>query len=414
MITSEEFLLHLRSALNHLYDPYFLQKSPLVRLFGLGDQPDTPSALQRILNDAISALEPTPGDPNPAENQRNYELIMYRYVQQFGQDEVANQLGLSVRHLRRQQNAAIYSLGAYLWEQFQLSSKPFVQSEQVIEDAQPGSDESENGSELDWLKDMPLDEPALMDQVLPAVLDLSQPLAEKHRVELITQIDQKLPPLAVQAVALRQLFLNILSVAVPLSPGGRVEISARTVERAVEVHINCRLPAGSARPTLALKENNLEMAEKIAKICGGSLICSIEVEPFWALLVIPAYHQRTVLVIDDNTDFIQLIQRNITGTHYRVVGERDAERGLALAEEIVPDIILLDVMMPRVDGWETLSRLRRHPKTSHIPVIICTILAQEELALSLGAKDFLRKPVSRERVLSALERQAALLEQESR
>ncbi len=119
MITSEQFFLYLRSALNHLYDPYFLRKSPLVKLFGFGDRPDTPTALQRILNEAIAALEPHAGDPNPVQRQRNYELIIYRYVQQFGQEEVAVQFGLSVSHLRREQNTAIYKLAAYLWERYQ-------------------------------------------------------------------------------------------------------------------------------------------------------------------------------------------------------------------------------------------------------------------------------------------------------
>jgi len=71
----------------------------------------------------------------------------------------------------------------------------------------------------------------------------------------------------------------------------------------------------------------------------------------------------------------------------------------------VPQIIVLDVMMPQTDGWRVLSRLRQHPLTSNIPVIVCTILAQEALALSLGANAFLRKPVTRQAFLAALDRQ---------
>lgn len=74
-----------------------------------------------------------------------------------------------------------------------------------------------------------------------------------------------------------------------------------------------------------------------------------------------------------------------------------------MAQESPPRIIVLDVMMPEIDGWEVLGRLRQHPLTSHIPIIICTILAEEELALSLGASGFLRKPVSREAFLGALD-----------
>ena len=61
--------------------------------------------------------------------------------------------------------------------------------------------------------------------------------------------------------------------------------------------------------------------------------------------------------------------------------------------------------MPHVDGWEILGRLKQHPATKDIPIVVCTILAQQELALSLGASGFLRKPVSRQAFLSALDRQ---------
>jgi len=66
----------------------------------------------------------------------------------------------------------------------------------------------------------------------------------------------------------------------------------------------------------------------------------------------------------------------------------------------------LDVMLPGIDGWELLGQLREHPQTSCIPVVVCTILPQEPLALALGAAAFLRKPVSREALLSALDRTA--------
>jgi CheY-like chemotaxis protein len=71
---------------------------------------------------------------------------------------------------------------------------------------------------------------------------------------------------------------------------------------------------------------------------------------------------------------------------------------------VSPQAILLDVMMPQVDGWKVLARLRQHPATEQIPVIVCTIMAQEELALALGAGGFLRKPVSRQDFLDALDR----------
>ncbi len=60
--------------------------------------------------------------------------------------------------------------------------------------------------------------------------------------------------------------------------------------------------------------------------------------------------------------------------------------------------------MPNMDGWEVLGRLLRHPTTAHIPVIICSIVPQNELATSLGAAGFIRKPVSQDALLAVLER----------
>jgi CheY-like chemotaxis protein len=62
------------------------------------------------------------------------------------------------------------------------------------------------------------------------------------------------------------------------------------------------------------------------------------------------------------------------------------------------------VMMPQVDGWKLLGRLREHPLTREIPVVVCTILAQEELAWTLGASGFVKKPVRQRAFLAALDR----------
>jgi CheY-like chemotaxis protein len=109
-----------------------------------------------------------------------------------------------------------------------------------------------------------------------------------------------------------------------------------------------------------------------------------------------------------------MLQRYTSGTRYRLVGTQDPEESLSLAEKISPQIIVLDVMMPQVDGWRVLGRLRQHPLTEHVPVIVCSILAQEELALSLGASGFVHKPVTRQAFLAALDRQIDLLEPERR
>ena len=71
----------------------------------------------------------------------------------------------------------------------------------------------------------------------------------------------------------------------------------------------------------------------------------------------------------------------------------------------MPDIILLDVLLQNIDGWELLGRFRAHPHLGERPVIVCTILPQRDLALILGAAGFLSKPFSQRQLLAALDAQ---------
>jgi CheY-like chemotaxis protein len=122
-------------------------------------------------------------------------------------------------------------------------------------------------------------------------------------------------------------------------------------------------------------------------------------------VAIPELEQLPVLVIEDNLDTLQLFRRYASGTRYRLITSADPEQALSLAEETHPRVILLDVMMPQVGGWKVLARLRQHPLTEDTPIVVCTILPQEELALALGASGYVRKPVTRQDFLTALDRQ---------
>jgi signal transduction histidine kinase/DNA-binding response OmpR family regulator len=110
----------------------------------------------------------------------------------------------------------------------------------------------------------------------------------------------------------------------------------------------------------------------------------------------------TVLAIDDDETFLELLSRFLGREGYRVVTELDAQRGLDLARSLQPDVITLDVMMPGMDGWATLSALKGDVKTAEIPVVMVTMMDQQNLGDALGAVDYLVKPVDRERLLSVV------------
>jgi CheY-like chemotaxis protein len=413
MLTSEHFLKHLRDALNHLYDPDRLRRSPLAIPFGVADRFDTPACLQRILTEAIESLKPAADEPPRSHSRRVYDLLLYRYVQQFSQQEVANQLGMSVRHLRREQRAALEGLAYRLWEQFHLEDKlgedADIEPTTQTEVTSPSPTVPTVNEELAWLKDAPPNMSTDPNQALPAVLDLVQPLALRHEIHLETTLVDTLPKLAVHPVALRQILLNLLSVAIRRGSGGRVHISAKPLRWEVKIRVCCTQALPDPKPALDNEGASLDIAHRLVNLCGGRLAASTNKGAFDATLALPALEQLPVLVIDDNADTLQLLQRYTAGTRYRLIGTQDPRQALSLTEEFSPQVILLDVMMPQVDGWEVLGRLRQHPLTSHIPTVVCTILAQEELALSLGASAFVRKPVTRQAFLAALDRQIALM-----
>jgi CheY-like chemotaxis protein len=393
-LAREDFLGYLRDALNHLYDADHLRHSPLATLFGLADRFDAAPALRNILTGAITDLKPAAGAPAQQRAWRIYDALFCCYVQQLNQQVVADQLAISTRQLRRELHAAIEALAEYVWTKYQLQSAlPNGPARQTVD------------SDLAWLKGEAAKEPSDPNDAIAISLDLAQPLAEQHQVQLRLEAAQRLPQLSVHPVALDQMLLNLLTLAIPRAACGEVEVSARAMERAVEIVVRakkeCNLPL--SRDDAA----NLDLTQQLADLSSGQLIIEEtggeREEQFSATLRLPALERLPVLVVDDNTDFLQLLHRFAAGTRYRVVGTQDPEKALKLAEELSPHAILLDVMMPQLDGWKVLGRLRHHPATQHTPIIVCTILPQEKLALSLGASGFLKKPVTRQSFLAALE-----------
>ena len=116
--------------------------------------------------------------------------------------------------------------------------------------------------------------------------------------------------------------------------------------------------------------------------------------------------QPRVLVIDDDPNVIELLRENLAEAGYRVVGARDGEEGIGKAREIRPQSIVLDIIMPRKDGWQVLHELKADPATRDIPIILLSVVDQKNLGYRLGAADYLIKPFERETLLTALSRTA--------
>jgi len=238
------------------------------------------------------------------------------------------------------------------------------------------------------------------------VIRNASPLLEAGGVAVECALDENLPLAVLPGATLRQALFGILAAAIRVAQAGHVRVEGTSQGSHIVLEIRpiaAQPPAGYS----AQADESLEMARQLLELSGGYLevIPGAERSPFTVRLLLRAVENAAVLVIDDNADALQLYERYLAGTSYHFVGSRDARQAMALAEKLKPTIIVLDVMLPGIDGWELLQRLREDPATQGIPVVVCTILPEAQLALALGAADFLRKPVSRADFLAALDRQ---------
>ncbi len=111
---------------------------------------------------------------------------------------------------------------------------------------------------------------------------------------------------------------------------------------------------------------------------------------------------KTVLIIDDDPTVSELMKRHLLKENYNVVVAPNGKDGVKLAREITPDVITLDILMPEMDGWSVLRTLKADPKVSDIPVIMASILDEKNKGFSLGAADFLSKPVQKDYLMKAI------------
>ena len=113
-----------------------------------------------------------------------------------------------------------------------------------------------------------------------------------------------------------------------------------------------------------------------------------------------------ILLIEDNDDnrwiYSTVLEHHGHTVHLAVNGAE----GVRMAQDVIPDVILLDIAMPTMTGWEAITLLKVHPRTAHIPVIALTahaLKSDEERAMQLGFDAFIRKPVEPKRVLEIVE-----------
>ncbi len=385
MADFQEFERDLQDILNHLYDPAYQPSDALLNVLG-GDP-------QAATLQAIGELEPAPQVPRAARSWRIYEVLSWRYLHKLTQEETAERLGITPRHLRREQAEAVHALAQSLWQA--RSAHPAEAPQRTTPVLAP-----------DWLSQLKQELLSLqksapgsladVEATIVSVVALVSPITAKRGVSIQVGQLQRGVMASIHPSGLRQLLVHSITEWSRLLPSGQIELGAEQVGDQVQITLTGQGQTVGTLPDDALIHELLDMYGGSAELRAEGNRLSLDIR-------LPLAARIKVLVVDDNPDLIHFYQRYVQGTRYQIVPLAEGARTLETIEATRPNVIVLDVMLPDIDGWELLTHLREHPATRSLPIIICSVVREEELALALGATRYIAKPVRRQEFVQALD-----------
>lgn len=395
MESQTEFRKQVREVLEHLYDTAYLETHPLLAQFSnaaVDSRLTRAQKLRSLLKDAIETLRPQEGSPSGSPEWRSYLALRYRYVQGMSQGETEIELGISLRQLQRELHKGLDAVAALLWEKRTIASTG-------------GGDEiQELEKELDqWPISQQI---CVVETLVDDTLWMLKPLLGERRVDLQVNLPPNLAPGFVDATLTRQALFKVLRMLVRAAEPGTLVLSGREEDEQTALvlqqrgHINLETETDWQAAQSACRHQGIRLEAKSLPDGGTEIVFAL-----------PRAAQARILVIDDNAAIHQLFERYLAPHHYEVIHAYSGQEALELAVGKRPAAITLDVMMPNVDGWQVLRGLAGDPKTAGIPVVICSVLNEPDLAFSLGARAYLKKPVDRLELVATL---ARLLSPEAR
>ncbi len=402
-LSRPEFAEQVGDAYEHLYDLVYLRNHPLADALiadpGL-QRKEKAWQLHHMLLRAIEELDPGPEAPAFSHEWRRHRLMVLRYMDGADPQSAADQIGISRRHYYREHDAAIEAIAAVLWERWQAAKGAPETTPAPPEQAAP------SGLELLRLEAARMAQAgryARIGETAAGVLLLLQEVLRQRGLEVRRRLPDGLPGVPMDQGLLRQMLLAMLGQLIEHTEQATIELGARVEDGALRLSLLVEppsavrpLPAGQEQERLsALAEMAALGSARIEPVRCGEAITGFEVE-------LATRPRRTVLVVDDNEDVLSLFQRYLALHDYRAVLAQTAQDALAQARRLRPHAITVDLMMPGQDGWDLLQVLLNQPDTRHIPIIVCSVLKQKDLALSLGATAFLEKPVTEQALLAVL------------
>lgn len=396
MITKAEFHEMVSNAFQTLYDFVALRSHPLTQLLIANDMSDPKERgwqMHHALLEVIEELYPGPDAPPFSKEWRRHRLMVLRYVEAMEPQTVADQLSISRRQFYREHASALDALVDILWER--------VDTDQPDDSSPDYNADQSSAMQAELARISLTDSYADLAEVLEGTLAVLDRVFQQHTISIERTLPDDLPLTSIGHNVLRQVLMGIFGYFIEHISHTTLKLTIVPGDDSVGLQIGSE-PAyifdeEDILPHLANYRNMLRLGSN-----GLDLLYNARQRPVGFVLELPLEYDCTVLAVDDNEDTLALYKRCLIPNRYRVITTPSAHAVLKLAHEVRPDIIILDLMMPDQDGWDLLQLLANQPDTTHIPIMICSVLKQRQLALTLGAAAFLEKPFTEQSLLKAL------------
>jgi PAS domain S-box-containing protein len=283
--------------------------------------------------------------------------------------------------------------------------------------------------------ELSFDEVNLPD-LISSVMSTAVGLVKDKPIHLKSDIEEGLPLVRADAMRIRQVLINFLSNAAKFTDEGEILVKAylEKPERGqplVTVSVIDTGPGIADEDQDKLFQAFSQVDASLTRKVGGSglglSIChhliqmhnghiGVQSAPgkgstFYFSIPVAIKqkvenqeHERVILAIDDDPQIISLYERYLQPKGFRVIGLTDPAKAKERVQNLKPFAITLDIMMPGIDGWHVLTELKSTADTRDIPVIVCSIVEDEEKGFSMGAADYLVKPILEDDLLASLDR----------
>lgn len=275
-------------------------------------------------------------------------------------------------------------------------------------------------------------------------------LFEQKGLQLIPEIEPELPEIIGDRERLIQVVINLISNAVKFTDTGAIICQAKIIDREIIISIidggigiaeedQAKVfekfkqvgntltdkPQGTGLGLPISKEiiehhnGRIWVTSELAKGSNFSFSLPIPIEPIRGVKTIDLEsliqqlntpitlpddvgdkEQKTILIVDDEAAMRELAKQYLSSDGYKIIEAKDGLEAIELVKQELPDLILLDVMMPKMNGFDTAAVLKNDPDTMHIPIIILSVVEDENRGYALGVDRFLNKPINAEELLN--------------